>query len=379
MAGQEREGQENAADKRASDERAPDENASGTRAFGAGVDDIIIVPVVAVIFIVRSALKALLRLLIRLLDFAFPILLQVARFPLFTLRIVGDGLAAIARGVIALLPIGGDKRAAWREQVSQAWAWLRAKISYKAFEEYVHHLFEDGMAWVFRTCRTLSPTAALLVLIGAILWLPISFAIATGMHAILFAKVAVWPAWLQLLHPVATIIAKTKLLVLPAYPAAWPRAKEHPLVQSLMAFARYVAAHYFVRKSVYRYRQAAYVARIIRNELARTAERAGVTQLGRRILAAINAAAASTGAFLRRAAVVVVEMLSTMPLIGAVVRRYERHYEAVPSEPAEKLSKRVSGFYARWSIKLTAEYYEEKDRAEAAKASATAAKPASAA
>jgi len=349
------------------------------RVFGAGLDDIIIVPVAAVAYIVRSVFRALLRLLVRLLDYAFPILLQVARFPLFTLRIIGDALAALARGVIALLPIGGDRRAAWREYVSQAWAWLRAKISYKAFEEYIHHLFEDGMAWVFRTCRTLSPTAALLVLVGAILWLPISFALATGMHAILFAKVAVWPAWLQLLHPVATIIAKSKLLVLPAYPAAWPRAKEHPLVQSLMAFGRYVAAHYIVRKTVYRYRQTAYVAHIVRNDLARAAERAGVTRVGQRVLAAINAAAAWAGAFLRRAAVVAVSVLSSMPLIGAVVRRYASHYEAVPPEPAEKLSKRVSGFYARWSVKLTAEYYEEKDRAEAAKASAAAAKPASAA
>ena len=32
------------------------------------------------------------------------------------------------------------------------------------------------------------------------------------------------PSWIQLLHPVATVIAKSKLLVLPAYPAAWPQA-----------------------------------------------------------------------------------------------------------------------------------------------------------
>ena len=72
------------------------------RVFGAGLDDIIIVPVAAVAYIVRSVFRALLRLLVRLLDYAFPILLQVARFPLFTLRIIGDALAALARGVIAL-------------------------------------------------------------------------------------------------------------------------------------------------------------------------------------------------------------------------------------------------------------------------------------
>ena len=40
------------------------------------------------------------------------------------------------------------------------------------------------------------------------------------MHAVLFAKVTSWPAWMQLLHPLATVIAKSKLLVLPVYPAA---------------------------------------------------------------------------------------------------------------------------------------------------------------
>jgi hypothetical protein len=38
---------------------------------------------------VVKLLKALLTPLIRLIDFLFPLLLQVMRFPLFTLRILG--------------------------------------------------------------------------------------------------------------------------------------------------------------------------------------------------------------------------------------------------------------------------------------------------
>ena len=87
------------------------------------------------------------------------------------------------------------------------------------------------MAWVFRKCRHLTPSTALLVILGAVLWLPISFGAAMAMHAVLLSKVTSWPAWTQLLHPLATVIAKSKLLVLPAYPAAWPQAKKHPLVQ----------------------------------------------------------------------------------------------------------------------------------------------------
>ena len=84
------------------------------------------------------------------------------------------------------------------------------------------------MEWVFRKCRTLSPRTAFYVIIAAILWLPISLGVATTMHALLLANAASLPAWMQLLHPFATVIAKSKLLVLPVYPAAWPQATPRP-------------------------------------------------------------------------------------------------------------------------------------------------------
>src|SRR3984893_13133018 len=111
------------------------------------------------------------------------------------------------------------------------------------------------MEWVFRACRTLTPGGALLVIAGAVLWLAVSFGAATAMHAILIAKAASLPPWMQLLHPLATIIAKSKLLVLPAYPAAWPQAKKHPFVQAIFQFYRYVTALHLIQKTGYRYRQ----------------------------------------------------------------------------------------------------------------------------
>jgi hypothetical protein len=208
--------------------------ASGPETFRPGVDDIVIVPLVVLAFAVWRILRRMFFILIDIIDFLFPILLQVMRFPLFTLRIIGDGLAALLKLIIRFLPVG-DRRAAWREAVSEYWAWLRQKFSYKAFEEWLHHIFEDGMAWVFKTCKAMTPRTALIVLIGAVLWLPISFTIATVMHAVLIAKALSLPAWMQLLHPVATVIAKSKLLVLPVYPAAWPQAKQHPAMQALPA------------------------------------------------------------------------------------------------------------------------------------------------
>ncbi len=206
--------------------------------FDAGIGDVLVLPLALVVLVAKSLLQFTLTVLIHILDYAFPILLQLVRFPLFTVRILGDAIAALAEGIVGYLPVSPAKRDSWRDAMRRQWSSLRRWMSYRAFEEALHHAFEGGMAWVFRTCRTLTPGTALLVIIGAILWLPISFGLATAMHAILIAEATSLPAWMQLLHPVATLIAKSKLLVLPAYPAAWPQAKKHPSVQAVFQFYR---------------------------------------------------------------------------------------------------------------------------------------------
>jgi hypothetical protein len=338
--------------------------------FRIGVDDLVIVPLVAVAFAVWRILRRAFFILVDLVDFLFPILLQVMRFPLFTLRILGDGIAALLKGIVRFLPVGGDRRAAWREFVSRHWAWLRQKISYKAFEEAVHHAFEKGMAWVFKTCHALSPRAALIVLVGAVLWLPISFGIATLMHAVLIAKALSLPAWMQLLHPVATVIAKTKLLVLPVYPAAWPQAKQHPMMQALIRFWHYLAAHYFARKIGFRYRQIEGAAAATGDALRHTAAATGLSRLGSAVLAGLNAAVASISSVVWRASGRTVDYLARFPLFGGVVQRYAAHYDEANRTPAPKFSERTRGFFQRWSVKFTAEYYQDKERQDVAKAAA---------
>ena len=115
--------------------------------FRAGIDDIVILPLVVITLAVVKLLKAFFTLLIRLIDFLFPILLQLMRFPLFTLRILGDGIAALIKAIVAILPVGGTRRTTWRESISVYWTWLRQKFSYHAFEEWIHHAFEKGMSW----------------------------------------------------------------------------------------------------------------------------------------------------------------------------------------------------------------------------------------
>jgi hypothetical protein len=330
----------------------------------AGLEDLVILPLAALAVAARRLGRAMLLALVHLLDWAFPILLQVARFPLFTVRIIGDGVAAALMGIVRLLPISGEAREAWRRRVSESWARLRQTFSYKAFEQALHRAFENGMARVFRICRTLTPGGALLVIAGAALWLPVSVVMATVLHGVLIAKATVWPAWTQLLHPLATLIAKSKLLVLPAYPAAWPQAKQHPLVQASFRLYEYLAARYLMRKTGFRYRQTERAATAGARVLRRSANRTGLRQLSVRLLDGLNALAARIGKAMRSMATDTMQGLSGLPLAGPIIRRYQTHYgAAAEQESPEKLSENVKGLFERWSIKFSAEYYEAKDAA----------------
>ena len=328
----------------------------------AGLEDLIILPLAAVAVAARRIGRDLLLALVQILDWAFPIVLQIVRFPLFTIRIVGDGIAAALKGVVRLLPVSGEAREAWSQRVSEYWARLRQTFSYKAFEQALHHAFENGMAWVFRTCKTLTPGGALLVIAGAVLWLPVSFGIATVLHGVLIAKATVWPAWTQLLHPVATIIAKSKLLVLPAYPAAWPQAKQHALVQGAFRLYEYLAARYLMRKIGLRYQQTERATTDGTRVLRRSAIRIGLRQMYERLLDGLNDLAVQIGKGIRIIARLTIQGLSSLPLIGPIIQRYEKHYnEAAEQESPQKLSERIKGIYDRWSIKLSVDYYEAKD------------------
>src|SRR5437899_4740172 len=221
-----------------------------------GLDDVFIIPLVFISLAANKILRFILSILMRLLDYAFPLAVQIVWLPLFAAKVLGNVIVTVINGALRFLPLSETKRRQWSISIRRNWSWLRRKISYRAFEQAVHIAFESGMAWVFRKCRHLTPNTALLVILGAVLWLPISFGAATAMHAILFAKVTSWPAWMQLLHPLATVIAKSKLLVLPVYPAAWPQAKKHPFVQLVFKSYETIKCLYVVKKVGFRYRQA---------------------------------------------------------------------------------------------------------------------------
>jgi hypothetical protein len=287
--------------------------------FRGALDDVFIIPLVLVLLAASKILRFVLLILMRLLDYAFPLAMQIVWLPLFVTKVLGNVIVTAINGALRLLPLSEAKRRQWSTSIRRNWSRLRRKISYRAFEQAVHMAFESGMEWVFRACRHLSPNTALLVILGAVLWLPISFGAATAMHAVLFAKVTSWPAWMQLLHPLATVIAKSKLLVLPVYPAAWPQAKKHPLVQLVFRGYQTIKGLYVIKKVGFRYRQA---------------EIAGI--------AAVERLERATG-------------------VASAVR-WLRKAHIARQFGVEKPTQKLSSFFSHWSIKFSAEYYEAKER-----------------
>ena len=287
--------------------------------FRGSLDDVIIIPLVVVAFAAKKILRFILSILMRLLEYAFPLAMQIVWLPLFTARVLGNVIGTAISVALRLVPLSETNRRRGSISIRRNWSWLRRKVSYRAFERAVHTAFESGMAFVFRKCRHLTPNTALLVILGAVLWLPISFGAATAMHAILFAKITSWPAWMQLLHPLATVIAKSKLLVLPVYPAAWPQAKRHPLVQLVFKGYETLKRMYVIKKVGFRYRQA---------------EIAGIA---------------------------VVERLERTVGIASAMR-WLRNAHVAEHFGIEKPTQKLQSFFSRWSIKFSAEYYEAKDQ-----------------
>src|SRR6266403_859486 len=156
--------------------------------FRGALDDVIIIPLVFVMLAANKILRFILSILMRLLDYAFPLAMQIVWLPLFAARVLGNVIVTAISGALRLVPLSERNRRRWSISIRRNWSWLRRKISYQAFEQAVHTSFESGMACVFRKCRHLTPNTALLVILGAVLWLPISFGAATAMHAVLFAK-----------------------------------------------------------------------------------------------------------------------------------------------------------------------------------------------
>ena len=143
-------------------------------------------------------------------------------------------------------------------------------------------------------------------------------------------------------------------------------------MQALIRFWNWLGTLYLVRKTAYRYRQADEVAVELADDTKRGAAAAGVSLFWELLGAGIVTTAAWSVRVSSIVAARSVALLSKAPLLGPVVQRYQTHYDEVNRTPSEPLSERTRDFFARWSVKFTAQYYEAKEREDAAKGHASA-------
>jgi hypothetical protein len=227
---------------------ASDLRTAGQARFPAGPDDAVILPLVLLGWLVWAVCQAVLMVLVFAFELVSVVLVRLIAWTLSVAVAAGDGMVWLIKRLAVLPPVR-------RERVDRRWSALRNRIAPAAVGAAAQRALPEVIAWVFGKCGALSPGAALLVIAGALSWLPLSAGISLAMHAVLLAKATSLPAWAQLLHPVATVIAKSKVLVLPVYPAAWPQARKHAWVQPALRWMDRVAALECARKTAHRYRQ----------------------------------------------------------------------------------------------------------------------------
>jgi hypothetical protein len=304
-------------------------------AFRLGLEDAIILPVVTAALALKALAKSAVSILIHILDYAFLIAMELARFPLFVARALGDGVIAVLRGVLTYLPLAQDTRLRWREFIAQKWARIRQAISYQAFEQAVHHAFERGMDWVFRKCRTLSPRTAFYVIIAA----------------------------------------KSKLLVLPVYPAAWPQAKKHPLIQTVAQAYCDFERLFLIQKLEHRYRQTERAIASSVVAMHRFADRIGLSYGCNVLWHRVSSNAVRAAETLRGAPKNIFERLSKVWLIGPVLSSYASHLTSIKRRN-DKISDKVKRGFDKWFVKFSAEYYEIRDAERAARTASDVARSA---
>ena len=72
--------------------------------FRGALDDVIIIPLVFVVLAAKKLLRLILSILIRLLDYAFPLAVQIVWLPLFAIRVLGNVIVAVINGALRFFP-----------------------------------------------------------------------------------------------------------------------------------------------------------------------------------------------------------------------------------------------------------------------------------
>jgi hypothetical protein len=81
--------------------------------FRGSLDDVIIIPLVVVALAANKILRLILSILMRLLDYAFPLAMQIVWLPLFAARVLGNVIVAAISGALRLVPLSETNRRRW--------------------------------------------------------------------------------------------------------------------------------------------------------------------------------------------------------------------------------------------------------------------------
>ena len=96
--------------------------------FRGALDDAIIIPLVLVTLAVNKILRFILSILMRLFDYAFPLVVQIIWLPLFAARVLGNVIVTVMNGALRFLPLSETKRRQWSISIRRNWSWVRRKI-----------------------------------------------------------------------------------------------------------------------------------------------------------------------------------------------------------------------------------------------------------
>src|SRR6478672_7718749 len=78
--------------------------------FRGSLDDVIIIPLVVVALAAKKILRFILAILMRLLDNAFPLAMQIVWLPLFAAKVVGNVIVTVVNGALGFFPLSETKR-----------------------------------------------------------------------------------------------------------------------------------------------------------------------------------------------------------------------------------------------------------------------------
>ena len=73
--------------------------------FRGALDDVIIIPLVFVTLAANKILRFILSILMRLLDYAFPLAMQIVWLPLFATNVLGNVIVTVISGALRFLPL----------------------------------------------------------------------------------------------------------------------------------------------------------------------------------------------------------------------------------------------------------------------------------